>query len=129
MGVLHMAAFAGNARMLKLVLGTPSSIMNGLSPCSEEFVCSRDKFGRTCLHLAAVRGHSRVVCLLYECLGETFKTLVTAVDKDSYTALHHASWAGAHDVVKILLLPDDCRYHLLKAQGQYGVTALHQAAG
>ena len=128
MGVLHLAAFAGNIRMLELVLEAPSAL-DGPSPFSDEFLCSRDKFGRSCLHLAAVRGHASVVRTLHSILREMFQTLVTAKDNDGYTALHHASWAGAPDIVEILLELDDCRYDLLKVQGQYGVTALHQAAG
>ena len=74
--------------------------------------------GRTALHLAALRGHRRVVELLVPC-GD-----VEARDHSGGTALHAAAWRDQPAIVELLLaLGADVR-----AVDRMGRTALHEAA-
>lgn len=121
-GILHHASFAGNWEMIRLLQSLP------IDAPSESFLCMRDRFGRTCLHLAAARGHSQAALAILELPNAMDGGLLSALDHDSFSVLHHASCTGSAEVARMILQTEQGQL-LVWLKGKYGVIPMHQAAG
>lgn len=82
-------------------------------------VNTRDKFGETLLHLAAVRGYKEISSML---IAEGVD--VNARDKRGVTPLHAAAWGGHTDIL-VLLINEGSD---IKVRSADGMTPLHMAA-
>lgn len=100
-------------------VGLGGVLVSGPSPRRRPCPLLRDHAGRTPLHLAVLRGHTRLVRLLLQ-RGAP----VGAVDRAGRTALHEAAWHGHSRVAELLLQ----RGASAAARSGTGLTPLHWAA-
>eukprot|EP01112_Ceratiomyxa_fruticulosa_P004789 TRINITY_DN1533_c0_g1_i5.p1 TRINITY_DN1533_c0_g1~~TRINITY_DN1533_c0_g1_i5.p1 ORF type:complete len:730 (+),score=159.63 TRINITY_DN1533_c0_g1_i5:296-2485(+) len=103
---LHLASFAGNEKIVKILLE------RGVS------VHSVNREGNTALHLACQGGYEIVVRLLVE-----GGAMVNAVNKEKSTPLHYASLAGNDALVDYLIANGGN----VNATNTAGNTSLHNA--
>ena len=83
-----VASLSGNLEILKLLLSHGADIS------------SIDSFGRTCVHIASMKGHRCCLLYLFD-IGADF--LVDERDNDGYTSLHLAIKYNRAECVNILL--------------------------
>ncbi len=84
---LHYATVCGLHAFVKVLIGE-----------HKHDVDSQDLNKSTPLHMASLRGHENVACVLLDCGAD-----VAAKDKDGWTPLHVASEEGHLEVVRVLL--------------------------
>ncbi|XP_059080155.1 serine/threonine-protein phosphatase 6 regulatory ankyrin repeat subunit B-like [Tigriopus californicus] len=84
---LHLASLRGHVGVVGLLLSRSTSLLKVF-----------DKYGQSCLHVAASSGHYEMVQVL---LGQGSD--YTSVDKDGWTPMHSAAKAGFLNVVKLLV--------------------------
>uniref|UniRef100_T1JXK5 Ion transport domain-containing protein n=1 Tax=Tetranychus urticae TaxID=32264 RepID=T1JXK5_TETUR len=84
---MHLAAQGGHMLVAGLLISR-----------SGDSLMSRDRQGRTCVHLASATGHRDMVALL---LGQGAE--INAQDKKGWTPLHYASRHGYLSVVQLLV--------------------------
>ena len=107
-GEMHDAAQAGD-------LGKVKALLKG----NPYLVFSKDKYGETPLHQAALWGHQDVAELLL-----AIKAEVNAKDNEGQTPLHWAAFGGDKAVAELLLASKA----EVNAKDNHGKTALHWAA-
>lgn len=113
MSITHYLAWSSRS--------TPEIFQRGHS-YDEADLFSADKYGKTCLHLAASRGNLRVLTYLVEQVS-----LETLEKKDTHgrTPLHYAAGSSRAAGVIDILIGKGCDTYAIDATGR---TALHWAA-
>ncbi|CAO3597192.1 unnamed protein product [Absidia cylindrospora] len=106
-----------------------ASTLSGTSRLwTENCISLTNRSKHTLLHLAVIRGYSRLVRILVH-----LKCNVNQVDRNGFTALHFASWTGKMAMVKMLLDKTDWRMETVNGKtalqlaqdaGHHGVVAL-----
>ncbi|KAF5618694.1 ankyrin repeat-containing protein [Fusarium sp. NRRL 52700] len=139
---MHVAAEKGNTKIVKLLLGTESNIVEaqdreGKIPLhfaalgghvetlellirNGSKVDMSDNHQQTSLHLAALSGHGSIV----KTLVNDHDANVMAKDSGGRTALHIACWMGNLGIVQILLPKTS-----IGIKDENGITPVHLAAG
>ena len=84
---LHGAAWSGDLELLEYLIENGSDIF------------SETKDGRSCLHLAAERGHFKIC----KALLQKYNIDIHATDDSSWTALHGAAWSGDLELLQDLI--------------------------
>ena len=84
---LHGAAWIGDLELLEYLIENGSDIF------------SETKDGRSCLHLAAERGHFKIC----KALLQKYNIDIHATDDSSWTALHGAAWSGDLELLQDLI--------------------------
>lgn len=95
--VIHMAASYGNLEIIKLVIG---KLNDGYSSM-ETYLIAKNKEGKTCFHMACVKGYYNIVEYFLRDLKAFY--FLEQVDNDLNTPLILASMNGHLSIVEILL--------------------------
>ena len=101
----------------------PDCFKNDHQRASSADVNASDEQERTCLHLAAMRGHLEVCRALFECARFVE---VSAKDGHGHSALHYAAAKGHADICQCIL--QNRNFVEVDASSIFGHTALHLAA-
>ena len=120
LSALHLAAKAGHAEAVDLLLGSENF------KSSNSRTSAKQHHGATALHIAAYEGHERVTSLLLN--SARFTAASARSSLGGGTALHSAAFAGHAAVADLLLKSHRFEDEAVNAVDKYGSTALHIAA-
>ena len=87
LAVLHSAALGGDLELLQYLIENGSNIL------------SKTKDGRSCLHIAAGKGHLRIC----RALLQNYNFGIHERDDAGFTLLHHAAWSFDLDLFQYLI--------------------------